>query len=206
MKCFSLTTKPRLVRGSPGACNGGPCGRGGCNAAQNYYPRPRAGIDLDPTDRCVVVGWTVRVPVSQALLDQPPSSGAIERDGRRVTVLRASVNKDAAGTMQLVPERTDDREGAIVLLDVGAGRYLNLRYQNLDKQLRPDQIVARVKIADSFGIQDEKLLVQVKPWEPLVAVRSDKRWWLWGQERVRETLNIRFDGRSLFYDTPESRD
>lgn len=205
MRCYSLTTKPLMVRGSPRGCKG-PCGGNNNLPNHAHYPRPTLGLDLDPTDRSFEVGWTQRIPVSPELLELRPESKAIERDGRRVTLLRASVERSDSGAVRFVPERADDKEGAIVYLDVGAGKYLNVHFTNLDTALRKDQILARVRIDDRFGTYDEKLLVQLKPFEPIVAVRSDRRFWLWGQERVRETLKIRFDGRDLFYDTPADTD
>ncbi len=205
MQCFSLVTKPVFVRGAPAGCNG-PC-RGGSSVPlplQHLYPQSRKGIDLDPVDRTVVIGNTVRIPVSRELLDLSPESKAIDRDGQRVTLLRASVERSDSGAVRLVPEKAEDREGAIVYLDIGTGKHTSLHFRNLEKQLRAEQVLARVRIKQRFGNYDEKLLVRLRAFEPLSAIRTDRRFWVWGEERIRERLKIRYDGRSLFYDMPQN--
>lgn len=191
MKCYSLksfryVTPPAYHPMVPGHAFSG--------YVNEHYPKAELGIELSPTDRCLVIGGEQRIPASEELLRLPPESGAIARDGTRITVYRASIEQ-RNGLPTLVPEHPEDAGGALIYIDLGTGPHGNLRFT----PARIEQIVARVE-SNELGLHDEKVLAALKPFEPLIAVRSSKKYLLWGEERVRERLPISFDGQNIFYD------
>jgi hypothetical protein len=166
------------------------------------YPRVLQGIVLHE-DRTVVIGWRERIAVSDELLRLPPASGAIKREGSQVTILRCSVGTDRSGKKVLVPEKDDDRGNALVKLDqVGAGRYLGLYLK-----AQPSQVVARViEPGSRWDGADDHMLAAMKPFEPVTAVRTDRKWIFWGEEKVKEQLSIVFDGATIFFDIVRVRE
>jgi hypothetical protein len=159
----------------------------------DVYPTPVAGFELDPTDRALRVGFAEKVRASDELLKLSPGTLAIERDGHSVRVLRASV-KTEGGQPVLIPEQPEDANDALVLLDVGSGNQSFIRY-TVDKS----QLI--VSSASDGEVGRERVLVRLKPFDKVVvATRSSQKYIFWGEEQVRETLEIRFDGENVFYD------
>lgn len=194
MKCLTLSSNYQVIP---------PSGVGGLGLAHGGYtvvypesrPKPRPGIKLSPADRKVTLGYNLHVPLSDELLSASPDSGAIVRDGDNVTLLRASVEVGADGSATLVPEKADEETSALVLLNIGSGSHLNVTYRT-----QPGQVVAQFSEDVGLGCTKECLLLVLKPFEPVVAVRSSKKYWLWGPMLVREVLTIKYDGQNLFYD------
>src|SRR5437870_10997152 len=104
MKCFTLKSGHFIVAGSMSAMIPGH----GYTVVSEHYPKPKAGIELDRSDRAVVLGWQRRIKVADELLALAGHSGEITREGTTVTVLRASLDT-ASGEPVLVPERDDDK-------------------------------------------------------------------------------------------------
>lgn len=188
MRCFSLITHGILVPAS--AHMGMPYGG---TYISDDYPKPVAGFELDSSERTLAVGFVAKVHASDELLKLSPESGAIERDGRNVRVHRASV-KTEGGRTTLTPEQDGDTTDALVLLDVGSGRHTFIRYE-----VDPSQLVVHSGDDGEYG--RERVLVRLKPFDKVVvAKRSSQKWIFWGEEQVRELLEIRFDGTNIFYD------
>jgi hypothetical protein len=189
MRCFSLISKGFLV---PVAAHHGMVYGGGY--VTDAYPTAKPGFELDATDRVLKVGFVERVAASDELLKLAPDGGAIERVGHTVRVLRASVKNDS-GRPVLVPESADDVQDALVLIDVGSGHQTFVRYQCDEKT----QLVCHSR-ADNEPFQ-QRILVRLKPFDTaVVALRSSQKWIFWGEERVKETLSIKYDGQNVFYD------
>lgn len=187
MKCFSLVADNFFV--APTMAGMHPAA--GAHYVIDAYPKAAPGFDLDPTDRTLRVGFKERVSASDELLTLPAQSGAVKRDGRQVKVLRASVQMDG-GVPVLVPEKPEDAGHALVYIGVGSGRHSFIRFQT-----DATQLVAHSRSDGEEG--NEKVLVVLKPFESVVAVRSDKKYIFWGEERVKENLVISFDGENIFY-------
>jgi hypothetical protein len=189
MRCFSLIARDFVASPSEVGLQASAFGYYRIDA----YPKSTEGIELHPTDRTVRVGFAQKVPASEELLKLSPESGAIRRGDRDVTILRASIDM-SSGNPILVPERDDDKDNALVYLDVGPGHSTHIRYL-----VEPPALVAHSRADGDTG--HERVLVIMKPFEPVVANRSMKRWLFFGAERLREVLRIAFDGRNIFYDT-----
>lgn len=187
MKCFTLKAKFFVVQG------------GHVTPTYSYpdkYPNPEPGIVLDETDRAIVVGWTSRIKASQELLKLSPDTGAIKRNGRQITVYRASIAAGADGQLELVPEKVEDTAAALVLMDVGAGRFLNVRLA-----ADSEQVVTKVRSEGGWGCgYQDHMLARLSPFKPVSAIRSDRRFIFWGEVSDREELRIAFDGENVFYD------
>lgn len=184
MKCFTL--RP-LTRFPTGASPHGPA------AVTDRYPTARAGINLNDKHALNLV-WKAEVPASEELLKLSADGDHVVREGRNVSVLRASVDR-RDGVAVLVPEREDDRESALILCSVGASPGIYLTHE-ADQEL----VVAHGINDDGRFGRDEELLVKLKPWQSVKAVRRTRKWVFWGEVRHIETLTIRFDGRHVFYD------
>jgi hypothetical protein len=189
MRCFSLVSKGYLI---PAASHHGMVAGG--YYVSDPYPTAKAGFELDPTTRSLRVGFVSKVAATEQLLSLAPDGGAIERDGSRVRVLRASVSNEG-GRPVLVPEQPEDTTDALVLIDVGSGHHTFIRY----KCDETEQLVCHSR-ADNEPYQ-QRILVRLKPFgEAVLALRSSQKWIFWGEERLKETLSIRFDGQNVFYD------
>lgn len=189
MRCFSLVSKGIFIPAAShhGALYGG-------SYVNDAYPTATSGFELDATDRVLKVGFVERVAASDELLNLSPTGGAIARDGHKVRVLRASVNMDN-GRPVLIPEQPNDTRDALVFIDVGSGRHTFVRYQCDEKE----QLLCHSRTDDEP--YQQRILVRLKPFDKAVlALRSSQKWIFWGEERVKETLSIKFDGQNVFYD------
>jgi hypothetical protein len=153
------------------------------------YPTPRIGIELTE-DRCVAVG-TTKIPVDAKLLDCTDPA-VIKRERNRVILLQASIGKVDGVSTVVAPKEGEDRT-ALVKMDLSGFPHLHIRYQPADEQL-----IARVGVDD--GYPDERMLAKIEIGKPLRAQRFDQKFVFFGEERVRERLTIRFDGRTIAYD------
>lgn len=194
MKCLTLSSNFQVIHatgiGGMGAMHGGYA-----VVYPDSYPKPQAGITLGRSDRSVVLGYNLHVPLSEEILSAAPDTGAIARDGDKVTLLRASVDTTPDGKVVVVPEKPGEENSALVLLNIGSGSHLNVAYRT-----QPGQVVAQFSEDIGLGCTKECLLLVLKPFEPVVAIRSSKKYWLWGPMLVREILTIKYDGQNLFYD------
>lgn len=187
MKCFTLRPKTHIFTG------GSPHGGLGAVAVTDRYPTARSGINLN--DRhTVTLAWAAHVPASEELLKLSADSRHLMREGRDVTVLRASVDKKD-GAAVLVPERDDDQDAALILLSVQARPGIYLTHEAND-----ELVVARGVDDDGRWGRDEELLVKLKPGQSVQCIRRDRKWFFWGDIRHVETLTIRYDGKNVFYD------
>ncbi len=157
--------------------------------APDPYPAATAGIELT-FDRCVPVG-SLSVPVAEELLDCTDET-VIRRDGNRVFLLQASIEK-VDGVSTLVKPKDGEDRIALVKMDLSGAPYHLIRYQP-----EGEQLIARVGAED--GYPEERMLAKIEIGKPLRAQRFDHKYVLWGDERVRERLTIRFDGRTISYD------
>lgn len=191
MKCFTLRPETHVfVGGSPHGL--------GSYAITDRYPTVRSGIDLND-DHAVSLAFAASVPASEALLKLSADGRSVKREGRDVSVLRASVEMQN-GAPVLVPERDDDRDGALILLAVQARPGIYLTHE-ADKEL---VLASGVDDSGRWG-RDEELLIKLKPWQSVKCVRRDRKWFFWGDIRHVETLTIRFDGRNVHFDVNPPR-
>lgn len=189
MKCFTLKSQIYILHGGP------PVGLG-ATAVTSRYPTAVDGIALNGDREVSLCGYS-KLKVSDELLRLPAGS-AITREDRDITVLRASVDKKPNGDCVLVPERDDDRDGALIVVDVGGASHLYY-------EVNDAAVVARhVEDSGRWG-RDEQLIVQVQPFERVHAIRRNLKWVFWGEMRTRETLHISFDGTKVFYDVTPKR-
>ena len=194
MKCFTLRSEfTVIVHGG----NMPPSAYGW----QDPYPEPSAGIVLDEENRCITLGWKQQIMASPELLSLDPKDGAISRNGRQVIVNRCSIRTSPDGKVQLVPEGNDDRDEALVLLDIGPGGGNRLTYT-----AKPEQVVASVVIEGGWGTTtDCHMLARLQRFDPVVATRTGKKWVFFGKDVVLDELTIKFDGKNVFYDTKRPR-
>ena len=165
----------------------------GAHSFTERYPTAKAGFPLND-NRVVSLAWDVQVPSSPELL-RVPDPNAIKREGRDMSVLRASVSNG-----MLVPERADDKENALVLLAVGSTPGLYLTFDAGDAE-----VVGRGVDDDGRWGRTEEMLVVLKPFQRVTATRRDRKWFFWGEVRVVERLSIYFDGRTICYDVDPPR-
>lgn len=165
------------------------------------YPSAKPGIELN-ADRELIIGWEKQIKASKALLELPADSKAIVRDRHKVTILRASVEVGAGGQIELVPEKDGDADQALVLFDVGRGPAYHL-----DLQTDSENIVAEVKLATGgWGLgREHHMLARLRPFQSVRAVRTDKKWIFWGAEYVKEVLDFKFDGQTVFFDVTRNK-
>lgn len=188
MKCFTLRPQTQIVTG------GSPHGLGGgVYAITERYPTASPGINLNDK-HTVTLAWDTDVPASEALLKLSADGRQLKRVGRDVTVLRASADNQA-GRAVLVPERDDDKDGALILLSVQARPGIYLTHEADD-----ELVVARGVDDDGRWGRNEELLIRLKPWQSVKCIRRDRKWFFWGEVRHVETLTIRYDGQNVFYD------
>lgn len=191
MKCFTLRPETHVFLG------GSPHGMGS-HAITDRYPTVRPGINLND-EHAVSLAWATNVPASEDLLKQSTDGRIVKREGRDVSVLRASVDKKNGGVV-LVPERDEDKNAALILLAVQARPGIYLTHE-ADQEL----VLARgVDDGGRWG-RDEELLITLKPWQSVRCIRRDRKWIFWGDIRHVETLTIRYDGKNVFFDVNPPR-
>jgi hypothetical protein len=137
-------------------------------------------------------GGTI-VRINKALLD--PALGAVrsDDDDDQLVVLRASVQLGSDGFFELIPERGDDKNGAIVFVDIGAGAHSIVRYTTNGFE----RIATGGAEFFPFSGYQETLLAALAPFSCVKVNRYQKRWIFFGKEELKEVLTYRFDGRKL---------
>lgn len=195
MKCFTLRPQVQIVTSA------GTAGMHGVGAVSytERYPTARPGFPLNDK-RILTLAWDAQVPAAEALLRLPDDGRSIKREGRDVMILRASVDTQD-GKKVLVPEREDDKDKALVYLAPGSQGGLYLNFEVEDESC----VIARGVDDDGRWGRTEELLVALKPFQRVTAVRRTRKWLFWGEVYVLERLSIYFDGRTICYDVDPPR-
>lgn len=182
MKCFTLKAK-REVLVAPSFHN--PL----TFVAPELYPSPQAGIRAHKTQSEIELASGLKANLSPELLEQ---CSVDPKDPEMFIIERASLERLPSGVLQLVPEKPEDNDSALVMLDLGRGAYSSVRYEVGNRVV----LRARREAEDFFGTE-ELALVQVPVGRPFSAYRSSRRWYCFGGDVVGEQLQVRFDGNDL---------
>lgn len=184
MKCLSLNVKRDFIPGvymSPGFF-----------VVNDHYPTTaEVGISVPIVDRTIRMDRNLIVRVNDALLN--PALNAVRYERDCLVVLRASVRLGEDGFFEFIPERADDKDGAIVFFDVGSGEHSIVRYST-----KPFEAIATgVSDLSLFFGYEETLLVAMAPGSCVYIHRLEKQWIFFGKEQLQEVLTYRWDGQQL---------
>jgi hypothetical protein len=186
MKCLTMQVDRQLISSlglSPGMIY-----------VKDHRPsQPTEGILFNAEDRVIRLDENMIVNVTPHLIQLGLLSGDVRSDGSRMLILRASVRLGRDGFFELIPERVEDMNGALVFFDVGCGGYSTVDYetQSLNK------IATGVPNSIPFIGYEAVALTALKPGSTVVAKRFSKRWIVSGESVLKETLSYYFDGNTL---------
>ncbi len=155
--------------------------------------QPTEGISVYGQNRVIRLDESMIVNVTSELVRIGLGNGDVRIEGHRMLILRASVQLGRDGYFELIPERTDDKDGALVFFDVGSGGYGTVEYLTN----RFESIATGITNFMPFFGWETKILAAMKPGSNVLAHRHSKRWVLFGERVLKETLSYHFDGRSL---------
>lgn len=153
------------------------------------YPKPQLGIiaKLD-TDTFYVQVADKRVPCSSALVLSDAVEPADDR-GLQLRVLRAAVQINRQGDMELVPADPDDHN-VLLLIDISAGSFGALAF---DVQNGFSVVERGHQNFKPLQGEDEVILVTLHRGDTVIAKRSDKKFIWFGKSYVAETLTYSLD-------------
>lgn len=157
--------------------------------APELYPKPNPGLKVRRGQTELEFCPDLKVSLSPDLL---ANCKPANDDPELLIIERASLERQPSGALALVPEKEDERSGALVLLDLGRGSYNSVRYEVGNRVF----LRARRSSDALFG-SEELALVELPVDRPFYAYRSSRRWYCFGNEVVGERLQVRFDGRDL---------
>ncbi|HEY9678364.1 MAG TPA: hypothetical protein V6C76_10165 [Drouetiella sp.] len=185
MKCLTMQVDRRFVT-SYGMMPG-------MIYVQDHDPsRADAGISVDAEEPVLRLGDT-QVNVSRALLRQGLANGDVTMWQYRLFIHRASIQLGRDGYFELIPERADDKDGALVYFDVGSGIHATVEYET-----KPFESIATGAINSLPWIGHETvMLAALKPGSTVKAHRYTKRRIFWGDLVRKQTLAYTFDGKWL---------
>lgn len=161
---------------------------------RDHRPKtPTDGITVPAETRTLYLDENMLVNVTSELIRIGLGNGDVKFEGGRITILRASVRLGKDGFFELIPEHASDKEGALVFFDIGSGGYACVEFTT-----EPFASIASgiTEYVPFIGF-DTVLLAAMKPGSTVVARRHSKRWILFGESVVRETLSYHFDGKTL---------
>jgi hypothetical protein len=159
------------------------------------------GITMPAETRQLRLGAHMLVNISPELLQVGFSNGAVAFDRNNIVIHRASVRLGKDGFFELIPERENDKDGALCFFDVGTGGYSCVEYAT-DKH----EVIARgVTESLPFVGYETVALVAMQPGSSVQANRYAKRWLIFGESILRETLSYLFDGKTLSLQNPTPR-
>jgi hypothetical protein len=155
--------------------------------------QPTEGISNDAENRVIRLDESMIVNVTSELVRIGLGNGDVQFDGHRMLILRTSVRLGRDGFFELIPERADDKDGALVFFDVGSGGYGTVEY--LTNKF--ESVASGVTNYMPFFGYETTILAALKPGSYVLARRHSKRWWFFGERVLKETLSYHFDGRTL---------
>lgn len=159
---------------------------------------PKDGITVPAESRILRLDDNMLVNVTSELIRIGLGNGDVRFEGGRITILRASVRLGKDGFFELIPEHASDKEGALVFFDIGSGGYSCVEFTTEPYA----SIASGITDYVPFIGFDTVLLAAMKPGSTVVARRHSKRWILFGESVVRETLSYHFDGKTLSLQDP----
>lgn len=182
MKCFTLTASKDVIV-VPSFY------RPMTYVAPELYPNPTEGIRARRNQSEIEIAPGLKAGLSPELLAQCKTCSD---DSDLLVIERASLERLANGCLNLVPEKAEDKDSALVVLDVGRGAYNSVRYEVGNRVY----LRARRDSDALFGTE-ELALAELPVGRPLTAYRSSRRWYCFGGDVVGERLQIRYDGQQL---------
>lgn len=197
MKCFSMQIDRQLISDfgiMPGVS--------GMVYVKNHRPdTPSEGIVVPAESRELYLDDSMKVNITPQLLRIGLGNGDVTFERGRLTILRASVRLGSDGYFELIPELPSDKEGALCFFDVGSGGYNSVEYV----AGKYDVLARGVTNSMPFIGYDTVALVALKPGSYVHAQRYGKRWMVFGESVLRETLSYFFDGKTLSLKNNTSR-
>lgn len=157
--------------------------------APELYPKPKLGLRVRRGYSALEITPELKVTLNPELL---ASCRVAEDDPEVLVIERASLERQAGGALELLPEKEEKKDRALVLLDLGRGSYNSVRYEVGNRVF----LRAR-RCSDTLFGSEELALVELPIDRPFYAFRSSRRWYCFGNEVVGERLQVRFDGRDL---------
>jgi hypothetical protein len=153
------------------------------------YPKPQVGIiaKLDGDTFYVQVG-DKRVPVAAALVLSDAVEAADDR-GLQLRVMRAAVQINRQGDMELVPANPEDHN-VLMLIDISSGSFGALAFDVPNGFAVVERGHQNYKPLQG---EDEVILVSLHRGETVTARRSDKKFIWFGKSYVAETLTYSLD-------------
>lgn len=161
------------------------------------------GIDVDIDELAIKLDGNTRVGINSRRFATDRS--AFHQEGRKLSILKATVATSPTGWLELVPAGDANRfsvvpqpqvgsdDGILLLLDLGKGGYTSVRYETA-----AGNVVARGFSNHALLPEPEEvLLAMLKPNSSIWALRCTKKWGWWGAETVRERLCVRFNGETV---------
>jgi hypothetical protein len=186
MKCLTMQVDRQLISNlglSPGMVY-----------VKDHRPsQPTEGILFNAKDRVIRLDENMIVNVTPHLIQLGLVNGDVRFDGFRMLILRASVRLGRDGFFELIPERAEDINGALVFFDVGCGGYSTVEYQTQSLNIIATGVISSMP----FIGYETVVLTAMKPGNTVVVRRSSKRWIFFGERVVKETLSYYFDGNML---------
>jgi len=158
-------------------------------AGPELYPSAQVGIRINRAQCAIEIGPGIKASLCPELLSLCKPDAC---DKSKVIIERASLDRQIDGTLALVPEKTEERESALVLLDLGRGAYNSVRYE-----LGMNVVLRARRVCEQACSSEELALVQLPIGRPLAAYRCRRGWQNLGSEIVGEQLLVRFDGQQL---------
>ncbi len=158
-------------------------------AGPELYPSAQVGIRVNRDQCAIEIGPGIKASLSPALVSlcKPDTC-----EKNKLIIERASLDRQSSGCLALVPEKTEERDSALVLLDLGRGAYSSVRYE-----LGMNVVLRARRVCEQVCGSEELALVQVPVGRPLTAYRCRRSWQNFGAEVVGEQLLVRFDGQQL---------
>lgn len=194
MKCLTMQIDRQLISGlgmAPGMVY-----------VKDHCPNhSQDGISVHAELRALYLDAGMKVNVTTELIRIGLGNGDVKFEGNRITILRASVQLGRDGYFELIPERANDKEGALCLFDLGSGGYSSVEY-SADKF----EVIARgITEYVPFVGYASVALIAMKPGSVVQAQRFSKRWLVFGENVLRENLSYFFDGNKLSLQNPSPR-
>lgn len=191
MKCLTMQIDRQLISGlgmTPGMLY-----------VKDHCPKRSVnGITVHAEVRALYLDATMKVNITSELLRIGLGNGDVKFEGNRITILRASVRLGRDGYFELIPETPNDKDGAICLFDLGAGGYSTVEYAAEKFELIARGMTDCVPFVGYASVA----LVAMQPGSYLQAQRYSKRWLVFGENVLRETLSYFFDGNELSLQNP----
>lgn len=194
MKCLSMQVERQFIS----ALGTAP----GMVYVKDHCPnQSQDGISVHAELRALYLDADMKVNVTTELIRIGLGNGDVKFEGNRIVILRASVRLGRDGFFELIPESANDKDGALCLFDLGSGGYSSVEYSADKFEIIARGVTDYVPFVGGASIA----LVAMKPGSVVQAQRFSKRWLVFGENVLRETLSYFFDGKSLSLQNPSPR-